>query len=64
MSLMFRALGKHSFSLQEVYRHESDLRAAHPNNLNIRPKIRQQLQALRDLGLIEFNGRGGYSVRG
>jgi type II restriction enzyme len=40
--------------LNEVYRFEPDLHEMYPNNQNIRAKIRQQIQFLRDLGLIEF----------
>ena len=32
----------------------------YPNNRNVRAKLRQQLQRLRDLGLIEFLGGGTY----
>jgi type II restriction enzyme len=28
----------------------------HPNNTHVRDKIRQQLQILRDLGLLDFLG--------
>lgn len=31
-----------------------------PNNNNIDAKIRQQLQLLRDIGLVQFNGNGKY----
>ena len=31
-------------------------------NRNIQPKIRQQLQVLRDLGLLEFLGVGEYRL--
>lgn len=48
------------FSLADVYRFESLLASAHPENKNIRPKIRQQLQLLRDKGVIEFIGSGKY----
>jgi type II restriction enzyme len=58
-----RRLGKTTFCLQELYQVEGELQAAHPRNMNVRPKIRQQLQVLRDLGLIEFAGRGRYRVR-
>jgi type II restriction enzyme len=58
-----RQLGKSEFSLNDVYAIEPQLRAAHPNNRNVRPKIRQQLQVLRNIGLIEFKGRGNYSLR-
>lgn len=36
------------------------LQLRHPMNNNIRPKIRQQLQVLRDRGFLEFIGRGLY----
>ncbi|TMH35011.1 MAG: hypothetical protein E6H66_08620 [Betaproteobacteria bacterium] len=32
-----------------------------PGNNNIRPKLRQQLQQLRDLGQISFLGKGRYA---
>ena len=35
----------------------------YPANHNVRPKIRQQLQVLRDRGWLEFVGRGRYRVR-
>jgi len=36
------------------------LQAKHPQNQNVKPKIRQQLQILRDRGFIEFLGNGYY----
>lgn len=48
------------FTLDEMYRHEPQLQEKHPINHNIRPKIRQQLQFLRDAGFIEFLGNGKY----
>lgn len=57
-----RKLGKSQFSLSELYGTEAELKALHPANQNIRPKMRQQLQVLRNLGLIEFTGRGNYKV--
>lgn len=44
----------------EMYAFESELQAKHPQNSNIKPKIRQQLQFLRDRGFIEFLGSGKY----
>ena len=38
------------FGLGEVYSYESRLKKLHPENRNIKPKIRQQLQYLRKLG--------------
>ncbi len=48
------------FSLGEIYAFESILSQKHPDNHNILPKIRQQLQILRDKGFIEFLGGGKY----
>lgn len=49
-----------SFALADVYSFESELANLYPNNRHIRPKIRQQLQVLRDAGLIKFLGEGKY----
>ena len=57
-----RRLRKSRFSLRELYESESEIKALHPANQNVRPKIRQQLQVLRDLGLIEFTSPGNYTV--
>jgi hypothetical protein len=54
---------KSQFSPGELYAFEAALKTAHPENRNIRPKIRQQLQILRDLGLIEFMEPGKYAIR-
>jgi len=48
------------FSLVEMYRFEAELQLLFPKNGNIKPKIRQQLQFLRDAGLIRFCGEGIY----
>jgi type II restriction enzyme len=57
-----RSLGTHEFSLDSIYGREGEFAAIYPNNRNIRAKIRQQLQVLRDLGFIEFCGKGSYRV--
>ena len=48
------------FSLSQMYQFENLLEEKHPENHNVRPKIRQQLQVLRDRGIIEFLGNGQY----
>jgi len=58
-----RRLGKSLFSLQDVYGLEHELQILYPQNRNVRPKIRQQLQILRDLRFITFEGSGNYSLR-
>jgi len=50
------------FTLEDVYRYEEHLHRIYPDNNNVRPKIRQQLQVLRDNGYIEFLGNGHYRV--
>lgn len=48
------------FSLSDMYQFEALLTIKHPNNHNIKAKIRQQLQLLRDKGFIDFLDRGIY----
>ena len=56
------ALKESTFSLDDVYSFEQHLCALYPNNKNVRPKIRQQLQRLRDNGYLKFLGRGKYEI--
>jgi type II restriction enzyme len=49
-----------SFTLSDVYQFEDHLKQLHTGNNNIRAKIRQQLQVLRDKGIITFESRGEY----
>lgn len=48
------------FRLEEVYRHAPELQRKHPDNQYVEEKIRQQLQLLRDRGLVWFLGGGRY----
>lgn len=57
------AIGKPEFDLDEVYAFERKLADLYPDNQHVRPKIRQQLQVLRDAGYLEFSGRGRYRLR-
>jgi hypothetical protein len=51
------------FTLEDIYRAaEPRAREVFPENKNVRAKIRQQLQVLRDLGLIRFVSRGRYEL--
>ena len=49
-----------TFTLEEMYMFVPELELKYPENHHIRDKIRQQLQLLRDKGIIEFEGRGRY----
>lgn len=57
-----RSLGTELFSLDDVYQSEDALSRLHPRNRHVRAKVRQQLQVLRDLGLLQFLGRGRYRI--
>ena len=57
------SLGRSEFTLDEVYAFDRHLGNLYPGNQNIRPKIRQQLQYLRDRGFIDFVTRGRYRLR-
>ena len=48
------------FSLADMYNFEDYFHKKFLNNNNVRAKIRQQLQILRDRKVIEFIGRGKY----
>ena len=56
-------IGAAEFTLAEVYAFENYLGELHPENNNVRPKIRQQLQVLRNAGVLEFLGRGQYRLK-
>jgi type II restriction enzyme len=58
-----QSLNRKEFSLQDAYARADALAKLHPANRHVRDKIRQQLQILRDLDLIEFLGRGEYRLR-
>ena len=49
-----------SFTLTDVYKFEQELKFKHASNNFIKDKIRQQLQVLRDMNIIEFTSRGNY----
>ncbi|MFA5359772.1 MAG: DpnI domain-containing protein [Patescibacteria group bacterium] len=55
-------LNKKEFLLDEIYQFEGDLRKIHPENNNIKAKIRQQLQFLRDKGYLKFIESGKYRL--
>lgn len=55
-------IGRAEFELSDVYAFENYLGELHPENNNVKPKIRQQLQILRDAGVIEFKGGGQYRI--
>ena len=46
------------FTTADAYIFEQELELLHPDNRNIKAKIRQQLQVLRDAGLLLHIERG------
>ncbi len=54
------AIQAREFSLPDIYKFEDELRRKHPLNNFIQPKIRQQLQILRDKGVLKFVSKGKY----
>lgn len=53
-------IGDKVFTLEQMYDFVDVLAVKHPENHHIKDKIRQQLQILRDNGIIEFLGKGRY----
>lgn len=49
-----------TFTLDQMYQFADVLAIRHPENHHVKAKIRQQLQVLRDNGIVEFLGRGQY----
>lgn len=57
---VIRKVSKPRFDLADLYLREAEFQACYPKNQNVRAKIRQQLQELRDLGIVQFLGGGRY----
>ncbi|MBI3878438.1 MAG: Dam-replacing domain protein [Verrucomicrobia bacterium] len=59
---LIRKLGKAEFTREETYAFARELERLHPDNRHIRDKIRQQLQVLRDTGLLHHLERGRWRL--
>ncbi|HXR46773.1 MAG TPA: hypothetical protein VN784_04970 [Candidatus Limnocylindrales bacterium] len=57
-----RRLGKTEFTTMDAYAFTRELEKLHPDNRHVRDKIRQQLQVLRDAGLLIHVGRGEWRL--
>lgn len=57
---IIEVIRKNEFELEDVYAFESHLKKKFPQNRFVKDKIRQQLQILRDKGIIKFKGKGVY----
>jgi type II restriction enzyme len=57
---LLHKMNKAQFTIEDAYSLEAELSRLYPSNMHVRPKIRQQLQVLRDAGIIAFESRGKY----
>lgn len=60
MKLVYEHLPDGSFSTSDIYKYEELFRERYPENENINAKVRQQLQYLRDFGLVENPRRNNW----
>jgi type II restriction enzyme len=58
-----QSLGKKQFTNDDVYAFEKQLQQLHPDNRHVIPKIRQQLQVLRDRGFLVHVGKGVWGLK-
>lgn len=58
-----RRLERKEFKTSDVYTFTRELETLHPDNRHVKDKIRQQLQVLRDRGLLLQAERGVWSLR-
>lgn len=58
--LCIKQIKANEFHLNDVYKFETTLSKKYPKNNNVKPKIRQMLQELRNIGLIRFVKPGYY----
>jgi len=61
--LLVRSLRVREFTNTSLYAHTAHLQRLHPGNRHVKEKIRQQLQYLRDLGLITALDRGRWQLK-
>jgi type II restriction enzyme len=54
---------RNEFTNTDVYAYERELAQLHPDNRHIKDKIRQQLQVLRDLGILSQPERGVWALK-
>jgi len=59
---IIRGLPGKQFALSDLYAKSAEFAVAYPGNRHVREKIRQQLQVLRDIGVIRFMGNGQYEL--
>lgn len=58
LETVYDHLPEGEFSNQQIYAFRGEFRRQYPDNQNIEAKVRQQLQVLREMGLVKHLGRG------
>jgi type II restriction enzyme len=64
VKLVYDHLPEREFTTNQVYENEPEFSRFYPENRTIRAKIRQQLQVLRDMGLIKHIGKSRWIKAG
>ena len=64
VKLVYDHLPEREFITNQVYENEPEFSRFYTENRNIRAKIRQQLQVLRDMGLIKHIGKSRWIKAG
>ncbi|MGD9518177.1 MAG: phospholipase D-like domain-containing protein [Armatimonadota bacterium] len=62
LGMVYDVLPEGEFTNRDVYRYEKQFKEHYPNNENVQAKIRQQLQRLRDMGVVEHSGPGRWRL--
>ena len=60
LKLVYEKLPAGQFKTRDIYLYKVEFRKIYPENRNIEAKIRQQLQFLRDMGLVKNPGRDNW----
>lgn len=63
LEIVYDALPDGEFTNEVIYGFELDFQQQYPDNLNVKAKIRQQLQVLSGMGLIEHLARGRWQKK-
>jgi len=58
LKLVYEKIPEGTFKTSDIYKFKEEFQRVYPNNKNIEAKIRQQLQFLRDIGLIKSYKKG------
>jgi HKD family nuclease len=57
LELVYKFLPEGEFTNNQIYKHEREFQLRYPHNMNVKAKVRQQLQVLREMKMIEHIGK-------